>query len=230
MLRYTKRTLIIARYDEPLWWFSMLDRNVDVFLYNKGKDDLNFDLPDYVKIQKLENVGNDVHTFNYHILKHYDHLENQGLLIFVQGGVNGHDPLCVKNINKLSGLERFGHLGFPWIRRQPHLDQIVMWSKLFSTPMPDQLISPVGGMWYSQGSEIKKRLPEFYQKIMDISLDDPPYDGMAEERPMVFSGIHEGLLPLIYGGYTYEEWCQVLRDEIGAIPFPQGHKIPRQCL
>lgn len=206
----------------------MLDIGFDVFLYNKGKDDM--EVPGYVKIQSLENAGNDVHTFNFHILQHYDHLEDQGLLIFVQGGVKGHDPLCVERINKLSGLESFGQLGFPWIRRHPQSDQIVMWNRLFTEPIPDQLISPIGGMWYSQGLEIKKRPPEFYQRVMDISLEDPSYDGMSEERPLLFSGIHEGLLPLIYGGYSHEEWCQMLRDEIEVIPFPQGHKIPRQYL
>jgi len=117
------------------------------------------------------------------------------------------------------------------MKRHAHPDQADMWNKIFPfEPLPDWLISPIGGMWYSQGREIKKRPPEFYEKVMQVSLDDPPYDGMSEERPLLFSGIHEGLLPVLYGGFNYDEWCQILQDDIDSIPFPKGSEIPRPCL
>ena len=89
-----KKTLIIARYHEPLNWLKYIDKsNNDIFIYNKGNDDIFYH-------KKLPNVGRESHTILTYIVDNYDSLPEH--CIFLQGDPSAHtehDSSVVTNID-----------------------------------------------------------------------------------------------------------------------------------
>lgn len=90
--------IVIARYAEPLDWLcnddilnNIQDENVDtnIFIYNKGKDNINLcNLPSHIRvyIKNIENVGRCDHTYLYHIIQNYYNLGD--VTIFLPGSAD----------------------------------------------------------------------------------------------------------------------------------------------
>ena len=76
--------LVVARYNEDLEWLKYDPfSKYDVIIYNKGDND-NFYKPSNLRqIINLENVGVCVHTYFYHIIEHYDNLDD--IIVFLPG-------------------------------------------------------------------------------------------------------------------------------------------------
>ena len=76
--------LVVARYNEDLEWLKNEPFNkYDVIVYNKGDNDNFYKSPKIRSIINLENVGVCVHTYLYHIIHHYDNLDN--ITVFLPG-------------------------------------------------------------------------------------------------------------------------------------------------
>lgn len=66
-----KKELVIAAYQRDYGWTKYLNSDVKVTVYRKGTPS-----DDSREIHIESNVGQDVHTFFYHILNNYDNLAN----------------------------------------------------------------------------------------------------------------------------------------------------------
>lgn len=68
------KALVVARYGEELEWLKDEDiRDMNVYIYNKGKDTIVDSRFIYIK---LDNVGVCDHTYLHHIVTRYDNLED----------------------------------------------------------------------------------------------------------------------------------------------------------
>jgi|688.fasta_scaffold19674_7 hypothetical protein len=85
--------LIIARYNEDLFWLNEWQSQFDIVVYNKGKDDLKQDY----KIINLPNIGREAHTYLYHIVNNYDTLAENN--IFLQGNIKDLGPNVYQDLN-----------------------------------------------------------------------------------------------------------------------------------
>jgi len=76
--------LIISRYNENLEWLKKDPFNkYPVYIYNKGKNDDFYRPENTIEVVSIENVGRESHTYLYHIIQHYDELND--ILIFLTG-------------------------------------------------------------------------------------------------------------------------------------------------
>lgn len=90
--------LIVSRFNEDLAWFDVLpmDEFDEIFVYNKGRDDLVIrrdDCRHKIKIIKLVNLGKCDHTYLYHIISNYHRLGDVN--VFLPGTAD--DPVKVFN-------------------------------------------------------------------------------------------------------------------------------------
>lgn len=83
--------IVIARYNENLNWLKLLDPNIKITIYNKGKSDI-----EYSSIA-LPNVGRESHTYLYHLVNNYDNLAD--ITIFCQGDSIFHSPDFIELVN-----------------------------------------------------------------------------------------------------------------------------------
>jgi hypothetical protein len=93
-----KYDLIIARYEEDVSWIENIDSSdINIFLYNKGKEDIPILLKKPIFYKTLKNIGRDPHTYIHHIVENYDNLPEY--IIFVQGNPFDH---CSNLFEKIS--------------------------------------------------------------------------------------------------------------------------------
>jgi len=220
MLIPVNRTIVITRFRENISWiFGLNPKPARIFVYNKGPNLPKF--PQYVTIENLENVGNGSHSCLYHAFKYHKQLHKQGLIVFLQGDPHCHNWNIVQDINLLSGREQFKNLGRTWMKIKPGKFYEDLWEQLcpYSTrSIPELLRAPIGDLFCVQGRRVQKRSTRFYQRAMDLCVQDPPFvDLIGKSRPLTFSGFHELVLPWIYGGYNYHEYKELL-DQLGRDP------------
>lgn len=93
-----KRTIIAAHYNENIEWMTAIPEDVNVHLYTKSDIEIPKKISDLsnFKFYRLENIGNEGHTYLTHIVKNYESLE--GLLYFIQADPHEH---CTDFIQKL---------------------------------------------------------------------------------------------------------------------------------
>ena len=113
------KRLIIARFNEDLEWLKKYD-DFKITVYNKGES-LSDDK--FFNVINLENKGRESHTWLFHIVKNYYHLDE--INIFLQGEIDDLNCMAYKNpknylkkINKYGfSVSRYGLLGpFHWDR------------------------------------------------------------------------------------------------------------------
>ena len=76
--------MVVARYNERLEWLKDEPfSKYKVLVYNKG---INEDFYNVGEVENLPNVGREGHTYLYHIVKHYDNLND--ITIFFPGSLN----------------------------------------------------------------------------------------------------------------------------------------------
>ena len=111
------KRLIIARFNEDLDWLKKYD-DFKITVYNKGES-LSDDK--FFNVINLENKGRESHTWLFHIVKNYYHLDE--INIFLQGEIDDLNCMAYKNpknylkkINKYGfSVSRYGLLGpFHW--------------------------------------------------------------------------------------------------------------------
>jgi hypothetical protein len=99
-----KKALVVAHYKENLDWLDEIGDDVNVYLYCKWNLSISEKFNDRknFRIQTLENIGNEQHTYFYHILNNYVTLED--LIYFCQGNPYEH---CCDFDNKIKS----GYIG-----------------------------------------------------------------------------------------------------------------------
>ena len=97
------KCLIIARYKEDLSWLEN-HKDFKIKVYNKGNKLID---NKYMKIENLENVGRESHTWLYHIVNNYNNLDE--INIFLQGQIDDLGCMAFTNPNNyLKDIDKFG--------------------------------------------------------------------------------------------------------------------------
>lgn len=192
------KELIIAAYDRNYDWTSQINKDVRITIYNKNESTLKSG-----EIFLSPNVGRDVHTFFYHIVKNYnsladytiwsqdhpfDHVSNYIDII------NGDLEMWNKNALQVNDGCWFFNTSLPVlacdINGCPHhcgLPIESIWRELFYDDVPSSIVfTPAGHICISRES-VKKLPLSFYEKVLKI-LEDQYYSPWVIERlePYIF--------------------------------------------
>lgn len=92
------KRLIIARYKEDITWLDKINDSWLPMVVQKGTEEQEGDIP---------NRGREPTSFLYAILKHYDNIEPNDVLAFVQGDPFPHTTNFIDNLNGLNSVEGF---------------------------------------------------------------------------------------------------------------------------
>lgn len=199
-----KKSLIISRFNEDISWLEEI-KGFKIIIYNKGKALSN---NKFKNIINLNNVGRESHTWLYHIVKNYNHLDD--VSIFLQGRIddlgcmayqNPNDYL--NNLNKYGfNASRYGLLGpFHWhwnvniykdirYKKQWENNEISSSSigfrnfakKLFPK-IPILIATSYGGCFAVKKETILQHNLIFYKELLDIlSKNKNPIEGHYMER------------------------------------------------
>ena len=198
------KCLIISRYNEELNWLNE-HKDFKIIVYNKGKKLLK---NNFFKIEELENVGRESHTWLYHIVHNYNKLNY--INIFLQGRIDDLDcmvysspSLYLKNIDKYGySASRYGMLGpFHWkwnIGIENDIRYKDQWNKnkisksnigfrnfakkLFPN-IPLFVATSYSGCFAVKREVILQHDISFYQELLDIlSKNKNPIEGHYMER------------------------------------------------
>lgn len=99
------KSIIIAHYKENIEWILNIPTNINIYVYNKSGSIPEFILNrQNIYYEFLDNIGNEQHTYFYHIIKYYNNLD--GNLYFTQGNFAEHSFNFLDKIenNVLGGL------------------------------------------------------------------------------------------------------------------------------
>lgn len=86
-------SIVVAKYKENVDWLGNYIDKYPIFLYDKGGEKYNYN--NSLKVEYLENIGRESHTYLHHIIKNYDNLTDY--VIFTQGKYRDH----ISNFNNL---------------------------------------------------------------------------------------------------------------------------------
>ena len=150
-------TLVVSRFNENLEWLKEAPFNeYPVVIYNKGSND-NFTKTDKVrKVINLPNVGREAHTYLYHVISHYDTLDD--ITFFVPGSADlWYKQIkakhVIKNANKLNDSVYYCEPGYN-VQNQYNfsLDSYETTHKSNKTTNNTFLLSSMRpfGKWYEQ--------------------------------------------------------------------------------
>ena len=198
------KRLIIARYNENLEWLKKY-RDFKITVYNKGA---NLSYSKFFNIINLENIGRESHTWLYHIVNNYHHLNE--INIFLQGKIDDLNCMAYENpndylkkINKYGfSVRRYGLLGpFHWdwnVRINKDIRYKKQWEKneisrskigfrnfaknLFPE-IPLFVATSYSGCFAVKKEVIQQNTLLFYQELLDVlSQNKNPIEGHYMER------------------------------------------------
>ena len=170
--------VVVARYAEDVYWLKDINAKFKIYIYNKGE---NIALP-YIS---LPNVGREAHTYLYHIVNHYDCLDDH--TIFIQANPFSHGAT----------LRFFGDLDFkksfiPFIfpahltcdeNGYPHWDyDLVSFCKKYEIPYEIPFVFIQGAQFCVQKELILRRDKSFYQRLLGSLSDIKSDEAYALER------------------------------------------------
>ena len=198
------KRLIIARYNEDLEWLKKY-KDFKITVYNKGEilsDNKLF------KVINLENKGKESHTWLYHIVNNYYHLNE--INIFLQGKIDDLNCMAYENpndylkeINKYGfSVSRYGLLGpFHWdwnvnlnkdikYKKQWEKNEISRskigfrnFAKNLFPEIPLFVATSYSGCFAVKKEVIQKNTLLFYQQLLDVlSQNKNPIEGHYMER------------------------------------------------
>jgi len=100
------KAIVIAHYKEDLSWIEEIN-DVKIYLYTKGDIDIDLAFKDNLIIEKLNNIGNEQHTYLYHIIKYYEKLED--IIYFIQANPFEHSHNFLEKLsnNYIGGISDF---------------------------------------------------------------------------------------------------------------------------
>jgi hypothetical protein len=156
---------VIAKYKEDVSWVNELKS--PYIVYNKNIED------NHLYKNNLQNIGNEGHTFMYHIVQNYNNLNEY--TAFVQGNPFDHCPAFIKAINEFKGDFQLIALGASTTYGSQVDEvgkQIIDFAKLIGFEPQFPVLEVSGGQVLLHKDVITSQPVEFYQRIID-SLEDP---------------------------------------------------------
>lgn len=186
------KEIVIATYNRDyLSWTNKLDSEVKVTVYRKG----NFSSLEN-EIYLENNVGRDIHTFFYHLVKNYNSLSDytfmsqddftfhvSNYIEIINGDIELWDKNAIQKIGETwffcTSLKEYPPQRESFVGPTLECDKIGLpdhgglpieeiWDELFESPCPDTIsFSPGGHFCISREHAIKRPL-YFYEKIVNI--------------------------------------------------------------
>jgi hypothetical protein len=174
-----KYDVVVARYKENIDWLDQLDsERFNIRIYNKGTDDISREYT------RLENYGNEAHTYINYIIENYDNLPE--FVIFIQGHPFDH---CVNVIEKILAHTNENLVVLSdyyltedisgWYEHQmkiPDNYPVTMLRDvariILGDETPQKLQFGAGDQYILNSSLIRNRTKEFYQKILGMFRAD----------------------------------------------------------
>ena len=167
------RGLVVALYKEDISWLERVPLDIKVYIYDKSDG-------------SVPNVGRDPHTFMWHIVEHYDELDDY--TCFAQGHPFDHCPkelFFEKVINSKLDYDELGTVVFNAVGNGESGNMPL--TKLYKELMGREQFSFefCWGMQIILSKRLIQRRPkEFYMKIRDMAeeLYKDPFMMPALER------------------------------------------------
>ncbi len=219
--------VVVARYREAVGWTRNVPRDlaarVAVTIYDKGGD-LDAAVVPRARVQRLDNIGFEAHTYLHHLISRYDSLAP--LTVFCQGHPFDHAHDLHKVLRRFAAgtetVDEFRWLGFiidsddprgerlfvPWYKNKDgrQLDLDGFCRALFDAPAARWSHFHVGAQFAVTRDRALRRSRAFYERALELAVDYP--DGAAcFERvwDRVFDVV--GVDPALLGG----ELCRYLK-------------------
>lgn len=164
---------MIARYKEDLSWLSNIEPDVSIVVYEKyNLSSLDKAVSNQVL---LDNIGNEAHTYIYHIVANYDKIAD--ITYFVQGHPFDHSPMALEFINgKIKVKEKYTTMcevsvtsdksGLP---HHPGLPMSEYYKKIFDKEMTEILVFGAGAQFCVTKEAVLSRPIEFWEKLLVLS-------------------------------------------------------------
>jgi hypothetical protein len=186
--------IVIARYKEDTTWANGID---DVLIYDKSG------APCISPIVSLPNVGREGHTYAYHIMTHYDTLDDY--TVFLQGYPFDHSPQLETQLREIRDRIAQGtQLDFQYVsqrvlfsnlERCPYditLKMVPVYEKVFGVKKKEghPFIFGAGAQFVVSRAAIQSRPRSFYQNLCSVlDYDVNPIEGFSVERfwQMIFT-------------------------------------------
>jgi len=156
--------LVIARYNEDLSWLEKVPKHIQITIYNKGADDLQY------PCIYLPNVGRESHTYLYHIINNYEDLAHR--TIFCQGDTIFHSPEFIDLLHNAEKFEDMQPLSaYYWKEGEPPY--------YFSNP-PTPLLEETRNLWINNNpvhveymdNNFTTRFPHLYFEHYFVRLNE----------------------------------------------------------
>jgi hypothetical protein len=142
-----KKRVCVAHYNEDLDWLKKINNDIDIFVYHKK--DNNLDYNQKVILDKnnfeLRNVGRESHTYLKHIIDNYDNLCN--IEYFSQGYPYEYDFVNIINNDNVSEYKQYSNYHCTFFSKNGYItehmknenypDTIDIWNNLFNYPPPE---------------------------------------------------------------------------------------------
>lgn len=110
--------LVIARFKENLNWLLEIPEEIEVYVYNKGDDDLGDHVPGRCKVfEKRKNFGRESETYLHHMIE-VPSGDPDRFTIFCQGDPFEHSPDFLSLLNKRAMWRDVQALSYCWSRDQ----------------------------------------------------------------------------------------------------------------
>jgi hypothetical protein len=198
----TALKIVIARYKEDITWANALHN--EVLIYDKSGEPCV--LPAVLPTVSLANVGREGHTYAYHILTHYDTLDDY--TVFLQGYPFDHSPQLEKQLREIRDrIEQGTQSDFQYVSQRvlfSNLERCPYDITLNMVPVYEKVFGPFGAMKkeghpfvFGAGAQfvvsraaIQSRPRAFYQNLCSIlEYDVNPIEGFSVERfwQMIFT-------------------------------------------
>jgi len=182
-----KVLIVVARYNEDIAWTKQFS---NVLIYNKGNKLEEY----YKKVEILDNVGREGHTYYKYIYDNYDNLEDY--IIFLQGNPFDHTPNIINDLNTLIYDKIDSNLTYKTLCNlilncnlngcpvHPNLPLREVYFKLFNEHKNDMSFDfGAGAQFIVSKTQILKRPKSFYLKIVEMLENDTnPIEGFVIER------------------------------------------------
>lgn len=200
----TSLKIVISRYKEDISWANALQ---DVLIYDKSGEPcvLPAVLPAVLPTVSLANVGREGHTYAYHILTHYDTLDDY--TVFLQGYPFDHSPQLETQLREIRDRIAQGtQPDFQYVSQRvlfSNLERCPYDITLKMVPVYEKVFGPLGAMKkghpfvFGAGAQfvvsraaIQSRPRSFYQNLCSVlDYDMNPIEGFSVERfwKMIFT-------------------------------------------
>lgn len=191
--------VVISRYKEDISWANGLSHDCHVVIYHKSDTPCVSPHP----VVSLANVGREGHTYAYHILTHYDTLDDYTL--FLQGYPFDHSPQLETQLREIRDRIAQGtqpdfqyvskRVLFSNLERCPYditLKMGPVYEKVFGAikQQGHPFVFGAGAQFVVSRAAIQSRPRSFYQNLCSVlDYDVNPIEGFSVERfwQMIFT-------------------------------------------